>query len=109
MSQINQLPTKIVPNFINITEFITNLDNKFKIDFPDYQLTIHYKKPIGDEWDTGTHFCVVSDKKLLENDNFLDFQVHFHELVYNLGIKIYLCFLSPVNYCNLDESTIINR
>ncbi len=94
---------------MNITEFITNLDNKFKTDFPDYQLTIHYKKPIGDEYDTGTHFCVVSDEKLLEDDDFINFQVYFHELRQKLNMKIYLCFLSPVNYCNLDETTIINR
>ena len=89
---------------MSISEFINSLDNKFKTDFPDYQLTIHYCKPIGSEWDTGTHFCVVSDEKLLEDDDFIDFQVHFHELIQKLGIKIYLCFLSPVNYCSLNLS-----
>lgn len=89
---------------MNITEFITNLDNKFKTDFPDYQLTIHYKKPIGDEYDTGTHFCVVSDEKLLEDDDFINFQVHFHELRQKLDMKIYLCFLSLINSCNLNLS-----
>ena len=94
---------------MDTTEFINSLDNKFKTDFPDYQLTIHYKKSIGDEWETGTHFCVVSDEKLLEDDDFIDFQVYFHELTQKLNMKIYLCFLSPVNYCSLDKSTIINK